>query len=79
MSDKKSVTFVFDQGNNSEALIHKLDEGRHHFIGTRSPKYHKELCLISLYGYAEIVLDENETVKPSKLELIYMDEQCMLS
>jgi len=68
-SDKKGVTFVFDKGNNSDELIQKLDESRHHFIGTRSPYHHKELCRVSLEDYADIVLDENETVKAFETRL----------
>lgn len=61
-SDKKGVTFVFDKGNNSEELIQKLDESRHHFIGTRSPYHHKDLCRTSLEKFADIALGETESV-----------------
>lgn len=70
-SDKKSVTFVFDKGNNSEELIAKIDESRHHFIGTRSPFHHKDLCRTSLDSFAEIELSEMENALAfeTKLEL----------
>lgn len=61
-SDKKGVTFVFDKGNNSEELIQKLDESRHHFIATRSPYHHKDLCRTNLDKFADIALGESESV-----------------
>ena len=61
-SDKKGVTFVFDKGNNSDELIQKLDESRHHFIGTRSPYHHKDLCRTSLDKFADVTINEGETV-----------------
>jgi transposase len=62
MSDKKGITLVFDKGNNSEELIVKLDESRHHFVGSRSPYHHKDLCHISLEQYREVSIKENETI-----------------
>ncbi|MBN1115137.1 MAG: IS1634 family transposase [Oligoflexia bacterium] len=44
VGDKKSLTFVFDKGNNSDDSIKYLDDSRHNFIGVRSPYHHKELC-----------------------------------
>lgn len=61
-SDKKGVTFVFDKGNNSDELIQKIDESRHHFIGTRSPYHHKDLCRTSLDKFADVTINEGETV-----------------
>lgn len=56
-SDKKGVTLVFDKGNNSEELIHRLDESRHHFIGSRSPYHHDDLCGIPLDQYHGISIE----------------------
>lgn len=53
-SDKKALTFVFDKGNNSEDAIRQIDESRHHFIGTRSPYHHRDLCNIDLDHYIEM-------------------------
>jgi len=50
-SDKKGVTLIFDKGNNSEELILRLDESKHHFIGSRSPYHHGDLCDIPLERY----------------------------
>lgn len=62
MSDKKGITLVFDKGNNSEELILKLDESRHHFVGSRSPYHHKDLCRIPLAQYRELSLKNGETM-----------------
>ena len=56
VNDKKSLTLVFDKGNNSEAAIHSLDESRHHFIGSRSPYHHKDLCRKPLASFRELEL-----------------------
>ncbi len=63
VTDKKSVTFIFDKGNNSEELIQKLDESQHHFIGSRSPHYHKDLCRTSFENFLEIPLADGSKVK----------------
>ena len=55
-SDKKAVTLIFDKGNNSEELIVRLDESRHHFIGSRSPYHHDDLCEIPLDQYRPITI-----------------------
>ena len=55
-SDKKGVTLIFDKGNNSEELIARLDESRHHFIGSRSPYHHDELCDIPLERYRTVTI-----------------------
>lgn len=62
MSDKKGITLVFDKGNNSEELILKLDESRHHFVGSRSPYHHKDLCRVSLEQYREVGIKNGETM-----------------
>ncbi|MBF0440570.1 MAG: IS1634 family transposase [Oligoflexales bacterium] len=62
-TDKKSVTLVIDKGNNSEELIQKLDKSRYHFLGTRSPYHHKDLCRISLDEYSDIELNETKKVQ----------------
>jgi len=62
MSDKKGITIVFDKGNNSEDLIAKLDESRHHFVGSRSPYHHKDLCRIPLEHYREVDIKNGETI-----------------
>lgn len=62
MSDKKGITLVFDKGNNSEELILKLDESRHHFVGSRSPYHHKDLCRIPLEQYREVIIKDGETI-----------------
>jgi len=59
-SDKKGVTFIFDKGNNSEELIARLDESRHHFIGSRSPYHHDDLCEIPLEQYRPIRIAEDK-------------------
>lgn len=69
VSDKKGITLVFDKGNNSEALIARLDESRHHFVGSRSPYHHKDLCRIPIEQYAEATLRNGDTLpayEPSK-------------
>lgn len=53
VSDKHALTFVFDKGNNSEEAISRLDASRHHFVGTRSPYHHKDLCRIPLSEYLD--------------------------
>lgn len=62
MSDKKGITLVFDKGNNSEELIAKLDESRHHFIGSRSPYHHKDLCRVPLEQYREVSIKNGEVL-----------------
>ncbi len=62
MSDKKEITLVFDKGNNSEELILKLDESRHHFVGSRSPYRHKDLCHVSLEQYREVGIQNGEAL-----------------
>jgi transposase len=57
-SDKKGITLVFDKGNNSEELIQRLDESRHHFIGSRSPYHHDDLCDIPLEQYRIVDVDD---------------------
>ena len=61
-SDKKGMTLVFDKGNNSEELIVKLDESRHHFVGSRSPYHHKDLCRVSLEQYREVCIKSGEVL-----------------
>ena len=61
LSDKKGITLVFDKGNNSEELIAKLDESRHHFVGSRSPYHHKDLCRISLDQYRDVSIKNGES------------------
>jgi transposase len=61
-SDKKSLTFVFDKGNNSEEAIQSLDDSRHHFVGSRSPHHHKDLCKRPLTEFREIALDQADSV-----------------
>jgi len=62
LSDKKGITLVFDKGNNSEELILKLDESRHHFVGSRSPYHHKDLCHVSLEQYRDVNIKNGETI-----------------
>lgn len=63
-SDKKGVTLVFDKGNNSEELIKRLDESRHHFIGSRSPYHHEDLCEVPLERYQSISFEaDGETTE----------------
>jgi len=63
-SDKKGVTLVFDKGNNSEELISRLDESRHHFIGSRSPYHHEDLCEVPLERYQSISFEaDGETTE----------------
>ncbi|TAN44399.1 MAG: IS1634 family transposase [Nitrospirae bacterium] len=61
-SDKKSVTLVFDKGNNSEEFIERLDESRHHFIGSRSPYHHDDLCDIALERYGSIEVGDDKAL-----------------
>ena len=56
-SDKKGITLVFDKGNNSEELIARLDESRHHFIGSRSPYHHDDLCNIPIEHYGTVTVE----------------------
>jgi transposase len=58
-SDKKGVTLIFDKGNNSEELILRLDESRHHFIGTRSPYHHDDLCEIPMDQYQPVAIEDD--------------------
>jgi len=62
-SDKKGITLVFDKGNNSEEFISRLDESRHHFIGSRSPYHHDDLCDIPLDRYKTITVHSDEEIK----------------
>jgi len=62
LSDKKGITLVFDKGNNSEELIARLDESRHHFVGSRSPYHHKNLCRIPTEHYAEVTLRNGQSL-----------------
>jgi transposase len=62
-SDKKSLTLVFDKGNNSEEAIHSLDESRHHFVGSRSPHHHKDLCRKPIEDYRVIALTDGQSVR----------------
>ena len=62
MSDKKGITLVFDKGNNSEELILKLDEIRHHFVGSCSAYHHKDLCRIPLEQYREVSIKNGEAL-----------------
>jgi transposase len=63
VSDKKGITLVFDKGNNSEELISRLDESKHHFIGSRSPYHHEDLCDIPLDRYKTVTIQGAEEVK----------------
>ena len=63
VSDKKGITLVFDKGNNSEELISRLDESKHHFIGSRSPYHHEDLCDIPLDRYKTVTIQGDEEVK----------------
>jgi transposase len=54
---------VFDKGNNSEELISRLDESKHHFIGSRSPYHHEDLCDIPLGRYKTVTIQGDEEVK----------------
>lgn len=62
-SNKKGITLVFDKGNNSEEFIRRLDESRHHFIGSRSPYHHDDLCDIPLDRYKSIPVQSDEEIK----------------
>jgi transposase len=62
VNDKKGMTFVFDKGNNSEEAILMLDESRHHYIGSRSPYHHKDVCRRSLETYQTIELQNGDSV-----------------
>ena len=53
VSDKRTITLVFDKGNNSEEAIERLDESRHHFVGTRSPYHHMDLCALGREKYED--------------------------
>ncbi len=72
VSDKKGITLVFDKGNNSEELIARLDESRHHFIGSRSPYHHADLCSIPLESYRGVTVQrggEREEVPVYETEI----------
>jgi transposase len=79
-SDKKGVTFVFDKGNNSEEAIQKLDESRHHFVGSRSPFHHKDLCRIPVDRYKDTELPDGETfpIHETRLELYGRERRLLL-
>src|SRR5690606_8867955 len=62
VSDKKALTLIFDKGNNSHEAIESLDESRHHFIGSRSPFHHKDLCRRPLSDFREIKLNDDQSV-----------------
>ena len=62
-SDKKGITLVFDKGNNSEELIARLDESRHHFIGSRSPYHHDDLCNIPIEHYRTVIVERGDKRK----------------
>jgi transposase len=62
VSDKKAITFVFDKGINSEEAIEKLDESRHHFVGTRSCFHHKDLCRVALDRYKDIEIPGGDSM-----------------
>ena len=62
VTDKKALTLVFDKGNNSKDAITSLDESRHHFIGSRSPYHHKDLCRKPLTVFRELTLANGSTV-----------------
>lgn len=70
-SDKKGVTLVFDKGNNSEELIEKLDESRHHFIGSRSPYHHEDLCEVPLEQYRPVSIDDKELPAYETMQELY--------
>lgn len=71
-SDKKGVTLIFDKGNNSEELIARLDESRHHFIGSRSPYHHDDLCEIPLDHYQPITIaDDKELPAYETMQELY--------
>lgn len=70
-SDKKGVTLVFDKGNNSEDLIERLDESRHHFIGSRSPYHHDDLCEVPLEQYKSISFDEKALPAYETMQELY--------
>lgn len=80
VSDKRGITFVFDKGNNSEEAIQKLDESRHHFVGTRSPFHHKDLCRIPLERYHETELPGGEAfpIYETRLELYGQERRVLL-
>jgi transposase len=63
VSDKKGITLVFDKGNNSEELISRLDESKHHFIGSRSPYHHEDLCDIPPDQYKTVTIQGDKEVK----------------
>ena len=78
-SDKKSVTLIFDKGNNSEELITRLDESRHHFIGSRSPYHHDDLCEIPLAQYRPIaVLGDKELPAYETMQELYGQQRRMI-
>jgi len=80
VSDKKALTFVFDKGNNSEEAIKKLDESRHHFVGSRSPFHHKDLCRIPVERYHETAVPGGDSlpVFETRLELYGQERRVLL-
>lgn len=80
VSDKKALTFVFDKGNNSEEAIEKLDESRHHFVGSRSPYHHKDLCRIPIQRYQETEIPDGEAfpIYETRLELYGRERRVLL-
>jgi transposase len=80
VSDKKAITFIFDKGNNSEGAIKRLDESRHHFVGTRSPFHHKDLCRIPLERYSETAIPDGDPmpIYETRLELYGKDRRVLL-
>lgn len=71
-SDKKGITLIFDKGNNSDELIARLDESRHHFIGSRSPYHHDDLCEIPIEQYRPIAIaDDKELPAYETMQELY--------
>jgi transposase len=80
VTDKKGITFVFDKGNNSEDAIQRLDESRHHFVGTRSPYHHKDLCRIPIDRYHETEMPGGDSypLYETRLELYGQERRVIL-
>ena len=59
----------------------KLDESRHHFVGSRSPYHHKDLCRVSLEQYREVIKNGETMPVYETREEIYgaMPESLFLS
>lgn len=91
VSDKKSVTLVFDKGNNSKEAIEQLDDSRHHFVGSRSPYHHMELCSVPIEKYEQTEISDGhggvyflpafETTlelygKPRRVIVVYNEMTC---